>query len=439
MGIQTIRSCLLIVFTTLIILTGCGVTVEQQNSPFPKEKNDLIFQVEIEASDTIKIIEDRYKGTMIAWIPEDGVAILTGNASKQLAQQNVLTESNIDAVSVPDSDEVAGSSNFGSGNFGSGNFGSGNFGSGNFGSGNFGSGVNVGYLTHNETAWDQVELFDAHKISKNLGQGIKVAVLDTGVDTNHNLLTTNFSSANEWRDYVDSDFNPADELGGRLSGHGTAVTGIVLQVAPKSTVLPIRVLDIDGTGDMDALVSGIMHSVSAGADVINLSLGSFTSSSVLNTAIQYAKKQGVYVIAAAGNQGANKSNFPARMSNWKDYKSHLIGVGSVDGRYNRSKFSNYGGFLHSAPGEGVQTTYPGDRFVNATGTSFSTPIVAGGIALLLSENSSAVIRTEIDDSLRFPSTHVQGTVSVKLLLDTVLTIVNPDTAVGSPTEPIFTP
>ena len=413
MRIQILKKGLVPVLAVLVILTGCGLTAPEKAKSFPTEKNELIFQVEMQNSDTIASLEDQYKGEVVALLPEDGLAILTSNASSHIQQQNILLEQNIDAVVLPTEGSLQGS----------GVFGGGVFGGGVFGGGVFGGGVNSSYLVHNQDAWNQIELFDAHRFTTRLGQNVKVAVVDTGADVNHKLLDGSFSPSNEWKDYIDADFDPSDELGGNFSGHGTAVSGIILQVAPNAEILPIRILDIDGTGDMDDLISAIIHAVNNNADIINLSLGSLSNSSVLKSAIQYAKKQGIYVVAAAGNENKNKANFPARYSSWKDYESHIFGVGSVDSRYNRSSFSNYGvGAVMSAPGEAIQTTYPGDMFVNATGTSFATPIVAGGVALLLAEKSSVDVKSVLSGSLRFPTTNVEGTVSMKLLLESVVPI-----------------
>ena len=87
--------------------------------------------------------------------------------------------------------------------------------------------------------------------------------------------------ASEWMDFVDNDGCPMDEPGGDGYGHGTGVAGVVLQVAPNATILPFRVLGPDGSGDMTSVLAAIDHAVTMGADVINLSLGTLTSSNDL--------------------------------------------------------------------------------------------------------------------------------------------------------------
>ena len=110
-------------------------------------------------------------------------------------------------------------------------------------------------------------------LAPNLGEGVKVAVIDTGIDLDHPGFAGRLAPAGEWRDYVDGDDFPMDEPGGAGFGHGTAVAGIIVQVAPNATILPIRVLAPDGRGDVDDVVTAIDHAITVGAQVINLSLG----------------------------------------------------------------------------------------------------------------------------------------------------------------------
>jgi subtilisin family serine protease len=120
--------------------------------------------------------------------------------------------------------------------------------------------------------------------------------------------------------------------------------------------------------------------VSHGANVINMSFSSTQSSQELQTAINYANSQGVVCVAAVGNDGKlNPPIFPA------GYLSQVIGVASTNDQDIRSTFSNYGNGLVdvAAPGEADVTLYPGNNYAEGWGTSFSAPLVSGGVALLV--------------------------------------------------------
>ena len=176
-----------------------------------------------------------------------------------------------------------------------------------------------------ESAWDY-----------NLGgrPDVKVAVIDSGVDYNiADFAGTRFDLANAW-DYVDHDSQPFDE-----TGHGTHVAATIAQttnngtgsagIAFNTTILPIRVLDEDGYGEVGDVAAGVYRAVNAGADIINLSMGSYYGTSTLYNACEYAEQKGVLVVAAAGN------NWPYRA--WPDYParwSNTLVVGAVQSDLN---------------------------------------------------------------------------------------------------------
>lgn len=142
-------------------------------------------------------------------------------------------------------------------------------------------------------------------------------------------------------------------LGGEGAyGHGTAVAGIVLQVSPLATILPIRVLNPEGVGDLDDVILTIEHAVQMGADIINLSLGTVEYSQALANFIDFALDQGVYVVAAAGNTGDTNMIHPTASAELINNEYGLISVGSIDKFDAKSKFSSYGEPLeYVAPGE----------------------------------------------------------------------------------------
>jgi thermitase len=248
--------------------------------------------------------------------------------------------------------------------------------------------------TENTAVWNQINLPAAYTSSSKYGLGIKVAVIDTGLDLNHSIFQGSLAPSGEWKDFVDNDSTP-QEGGSDVDagfGHGTAVAGIILQVAPRATILPIRVLDRDGSGDLDDVIAAIDWAVQKGAKVINLSLGSVASSEALNSMVNYAASRNIIIVSSAGNQGqANALTFPARLSRRYGTVDSSFGrvysVGSVNSSSVTSMFSNYSGDLSGvAPGEAIFTSYPNNRMVAATGTSFAAPLYSGAIALALSEN-----------------------------------------------------
>jgi subtilisin family serine protease len=220
------------------------------------------------------------------------------------------------------------------------------------------------------------------------GAGITVAVLDTGIDVTHPALAGHLSP-DAWNaltggsDVADvgSGRDDGNGLVDKMVGHGTHVAGIVLQTAPDSTILPIRVLDSNGVGDAFFLAAGIFYAIDHGARVINLSLSSTFDARVVRDAVAVAEKAGVIVVAAAGN--ANRSHpreFPAA-------DRGAFGVAATDSRDHKSDFSNYGiGLSLSAPGTDIVSAIPGGGYAAWSGTSMAAPFVAGAVADLLSEH-----------------------------------------------------
>ena len=250
-------------------------------------------------------------------------------------------------------------------------------------------------LSENLLPWDQINLPEGQLLAPNLGNGIKVAVIDTGVDLGHPAFAGRLAAASEWRDYLDNDDYPADQDSGNASGHGTSVAGIVLQVAPNATILPLRVLENDGSGDVDHVVAAIDHAISMGCDVINLSLGTDVDVAALRAMMDYAASQQVFVIASVGNSGSSAIEYPARYAKELVAGSYLVSVGAVDSSDIKTSFSNYGGAAELfAPGSEIYTTssgVSGPGISHTTGTSFAAPMVTGAIALALGEGPSAAL------------------------------------------------
>lgn len=227
-----------------------------------------------------------------------------------------------------------------------------------------------------------INLSRAHEVA--LGSGVVVAILDTGIDPRHPMLRSAYAGG---IDLVDGDSDPSevangidDDGDGKIDeafGHGTHVAGIIHLVAPEARLLSVRVLDSDGRGDIQSVAAGVRWAVAHGAKVINLSLGSLRRADALQNALEEAEDHGVIVLASAGNWGAaTPVEFPAR-------SSHVAAIAAVDANGTPAAFSSYGNMVAlCAPGVGVRSTYPGNRFRLWNGTSMSAPFVTGTVALL---------------------------------------------------------
>lgn len=209
-----------------------------------------------------------------------------------------------------------------------------------------------------------------------------VAVLDTGVDATHVDLSGKVLPG---YNYISNNNNTADD-----QGHGTAVAGTaaasgnnsvgVAGVAWKNYILPVKVLDSTGNGSYSAIANGINYAVNKGVRVINLSVGGPSSSSTLQSAIDYAWSKNVVILASAGNNANNTPQYPAACRN-------VVGVSATDSSDNLASFSSYGSYVAlSAPGQGIVTTQKGGTYGSWSGTSFSCPVTAGVAALVLSAN-----------------------------------------------------
>ena len=246
-------------------------------------------------------------------------------------------------------------------------------------------------MPQNSDPFNQIRLEQAQYNAPNLGKGVKVAVIDTGIDLSHPAFVNALAPSSEWRDFVGNDTTPQE--GGDYTrpghGHGTNVAGIVLQVAPRATILPIRVLNSYGQGTVVNVATAITYAVDAGAQVINLSLGSDTSFEAITQALLYAAKRGVYVVSSAGNDNRSTPNFPASLARTSmdgNPNFYWSSVSSVSPQGVRSSFANYGQAVELfAPGERLFGPAPGNQMASWSGTSQAAPLASGAIALALGE------------------------------------------------------
>lgn len=162
-------------------------------------------------------------------------------------------------------------------------------------------------------------------------------------------------------------------------GHGTMVAGLIHLVAPTAKIMPLKAFNADGTAEVSNIVRAIYYAADNGAKVINMSFELPEISDALLQAVNYATRRGVICVASAGNNSQAALVYPAAYGN-------VIGVGSVNQQNKLSSFSNYGpdSVSIAAPGEALITTYPGNHYAAVWGTSFSSALVSGASADLLS-------------------------------------------------------
>lgn len=220
------------------------------------------------------------------------------------------------------------------------------------------------------TAWDKAK-----------GDGVTIAILDSGVDASHPDLAGRLVAG--WNVY-DGNSNTAD-----VYGHGTKVAGAaaaalnnaigVAGVAGNARIMPIRVSATTGSAAYSAMAQGLTWAADNGAKVANLSFRAAGSASV-NSAASYMKSKGGLVVSSAGNNAVNEGFA---------ITSSMIPVSSTGSADGLSGFSSYGNYVAvSAPGEGIYTTTNGGGYAAVSGTSFSSPITAGVLALIMSANPS---------------------------------------------------
>ncbi|TRU47783.1 MAG: peptidase S8, partial [Microcystis aeruginosa Ma_QC_Ch_20071001_S25] len=250
------------------------------------------------------------------------------------------------------------------------------------------------------------------------GQGVTVAVIDSGVDISHQDLSNNI-----WRNTreiagngIDDDGNGyTDDINGwnfgvgqnnnnvlpgtnsSGQGHGTHVAGTVAAanngigmtgVAYNSRIMAIRMGDVNSQGwftNGGNLAQAIRYAVDNGARVINMSLG-WTDSTALSDALAYAASRNVITVSAAGNSSLSSPGTPAYYAT-----QYGLSVGAVDSSRTIASFSNRAGTNSSmqhvmAPGVNVYSTLPGNRYASYSGTSMAAPHVAGVVALMLGAN-----------------------------------------------------
>jgi subtilisin family serine protease len=272
---------------------------------------------------------------------------------------------------------------------------------------------------------------DAAWRNQAYGQDVIVAVIDTGVDTQHSQLNSQiaYNLSEIPSNNIDDDKNGfVDDYegynfvskSGELTddvGHGTHVAGIIAAahsdkqirkgyvqgVAPQAKILPVKFLGENGGNLSDAL-RGIDYAVKRGAKVINASWGGTGCSNSLRQKVRDVANNNVLFVAAAGNSGANLDNRPEYPAAFN--LPTLVTVGALTSLLNMSSYSNFSASrVHLfAPGSAVVSTTPGNNYAGMSGTSMAAPFVSGAAAVLFAthpQKSVAELRQLLFDSTDF--------------------------------------
>lgn len=202
------------------------------------------------------------------------------------------------------------------------------------------------------------------------GEGVKVAVIDTGISRDHFDLKDRIKGG-------------AQFIRGKQNGHGTHVAGIIVAemnqrgivgVSPEAHLYDVRAFDGDGKSSLSIILQAVDWSIANKMDVINMSFGMPQYSEALARAVERANKQGIVLVASAGN-GGGEADYPARYNG-------VLGVSAIDQSGRLANFSARGkGVNMKAPGVEILSTWPGNQFKKLNGTSMAAPHISGLKAL----------------------------------------------------------
>ncbi len=251
-----------------------------------------------------------------------------------------------------------------------------------------------------DNSWGVKRIGAGNVHPSNKGTGVKVAIIDTGIDYTHPDLNGNYVGGH---DFVNDDADPKDD-----EGHGTHVAGIiaaedndngVVGVAPQASLYAVKVLDSGGSGYISDVVAGIEWAIEEGAHIISMSLGTNSNYQTLRDACDQASAAGILVVAAAGNDYAKRRGTEQDTVDYPARYNSVIAVGATDTTNARASWSSTGPALElAAPGVAVYSTYMGGGYATMSGTSMACPHVAGTAALILAANPGANVRSVLQET-----------------------------------------
>lgn len=236
--------------------------------------------------------------------------------------------------------------------------------------------------TYYSNAWHLTRIGAPSAIDIAKGDGVVVAVLDSGVDRTHPDLAGQLVPG--WNLYDNN--NDTNDV----YGHGTKVAGViaaasnngmgVTSVAWNAKVMPVRVSLPDGSAYISTIAKGITYAADHGANIVNASFAHLTDSPTIQSAANYMRSKGGLVVVTAGNYGTLDST---------PNTSAVISVSATDSNDTLTSWSSYGPFVDvAAPGAGIWTTTMGGGYAAVSGTSFSSPMTCAVLALMKSVNLS---------------------------------------------------
>lgn len=256
----------------------------------------------------------------------------------------------------------------------------------------------------------KVKAPDAWNITKS-NPGVKIAILDTGIDQNHEDLAAK----------IVENYNCTDSPIDDNYGHGTHVAGIAAAATNNGTgvaglgynasLMNVKVLGDDGSGYYSWISNCLIWAADHGAKVINMSLGGPSKSKTLENAVNYAWNKGVVLVAAAGNSGNSSPTYPA-------YYSNVIAVAATDSNDKKASWSSYGRWVDvAAPGVEIYSTFPNHPYVigkklgydYGSGTSMATPHVSG-LAALVWSTSFGTNNTSVRKRIESKADKISGSI-----------------------------
>ena len=239
----------------------------------------------------------------------------------------------------------------------------------------------VAEIAEQTTPWGITQIKANQAWAAVKGAGIKVAVMDTGIDANHPDLPIVAKGVKILNGVTTENVYDDD------NGHGTHCAGIigaldntdgVVGVAPAVSLYAIKVLDSSGSGYYSDMIKGFDWAITNQIQVISMSFGGTSTTKALQNACNNAQAKGIVLVAAAGNGGNSKILYPAAYSS-------VIAVGATGVSNVRASWSSYGSQLALvAPGVNIQSTYNDGAYTTMSGTSMACPHVSGTAALVLS-------------------------------------------------------
>ena len=246
-----------------------------------------------------------------------------------------------------------------------------------------------------DLVWDNDEPKLEVDPGANAGGGIKVAILDTGIDLDHPDLQANIKGG---INTINPRKSPDDD-----NGHGTHVAGIIAAVdnavgvigtAPEAWLYAVKVLNRQGSGYVSDIIEGLQWCIANGMQVVNMSFGTSSDVQSLHDAIVGAYNNGIVLVAAAGNSGPadNTVLYPAKYP-------EVIAVSATDENNCIAEWSSRGPEVElAAPGNNVYSTFKGGGYATISGTSMASPHVAGSAALVIA--SGVTDKSEVRSKLQ---------------------------------------